>query len=127
MGNEYVAEVLERLSSNPTAQDLDYFIEAHARVGYLAATAQGLAERAKASREFAEATAYANAKREGAKSSTDADRSALLGTQAERTEEIRAREVAAKMKNLLDSIEQAINGIKFIGRATDVNLPSTRR
>lgn len=127
MTNGYVAEVLERLSSNPTAQDLDYFIEAHARVGYMAATASGLAERAEAERKFAEATAYADAKRGGAKSSVDADRVAVSSTQAQRLAEIRAREVAQKMKNLLSSIEQAINGIKYLGRATDVSLPATRR
>lgn len=127
MANEYVAEVLEKLSRNPTAQDIDYFIEAHARVGYLAAVAQSRAELAESQRKFDEATAYADAKRNGAKSAVDATAAAAIAVKAGRDSEIAARLAANRLKNLLDSIEQAINGIKFLGRATDVNLPSTRR
>jgi hypothetical protein len=127
MPNEYVAEVLAKLSSNPTAQDLDYFIEAHAKVGYLAGVAQSIAEQREADRKFHEAQSYADARRNGSKSATDAQASATIATKDQRDSEITARGNAVKMKNLLDSIEQAINGIKYLGRATDVNLPGMRR
>ena len=128
MTNEYVAEVLAKLSDNPTAQDLDYLIEAHARIGYLAAQARGRAEQAEATRKFQRASAYAAARESGrAKSATDADNIALVETRDYEIAEIRARETSAKIGNLLSSIEQSINGLKFLGRTTDVSLPLTRR
>lgn len=128
MSNEYVAEVLDKLSNNPTAQDLDYLIEAHAQIGYLAATAKGRAETAEAVRKYERASAYARARESGrAKSAVDADNLALIETRDFEIAEIRARETAAKMANLLGSIEQSINGIKYLGRQTDVSLPLTRR
>ena len=127
MTNEYVAEVLQKLSDNPTAQDIDYFIEAHARVGYLAGIAQTTAEQREAERKFHEAQAFLSARSSGAGSAADATASAMVEVRDWRDSEIAAKGAAIKLKNLLDSIEQAINGIKFLGRATDVNLPGTRR
>jgi hypothetical protein len=125
--NEYLEEVVSKLSNNPTAQDLDFFIEAHARVGYLVSIAQAASESAEAQRKFDLASAYADAKRNGAKTSADAEASATLATRDSVLAEISARERLTKLRNLLNSIEQAINGIKFLGRATDVNLPIPRR
>lgn len=127
VSNEYVSEVLAKLSSNPTAQDIDYFIEAHARIGYLVGVAQSRAEYAEAERKFNEASAFTNAIQDGAKSAANASAIATVETRDFRNREIAARESYTKLKNLLDSIEQAINGIKYVGRATDVSLPSTRR
>lgn len=127
MGNEYLEQVVEKLGSSPTNQDLDFFIEAHSRVGYLASVAQGLAERSEADRKFRFATAYADAKRNGAKSATDAEAAATIAVRNEVLAEVSARERLAKVRNLLNSIEQAINGIKYLGRATDVTLPGMRR
>jgi hypothetical protein len=125
MSNEYLETVMAKLRDNPTAQDIDFFIEAHARIGYLASVASGNAEYAEQARKFAEASAYADARANGAKSSADAERAAILATDNERNDEIRAREAAAKLRNLLNSVEQAINGIKFLSRNTDspMNLP----
>lgn len=119
MANEFLEQVMEKLHDNPTAQDLDFFIEAHARVGYLASVAQGRAELAEQTRKFAEATAYADARRETGTTGSDAERMAVLRTHEERVAEIGARESAVKLKNLLNSVEQAINGIKFLSRQTD--------
>ncbi len=128
MPNDYVAEVLEKLQTNPTAQDLDYFIEAHARVGYLVSTARGRAEFAESNLKFQRATRYAESRQSGeAKSAGDADALAVIATIDTERESIRSREIYSKLANLLGSIEQAINGIKYLGRATDVNLPLTRR
>jgi len=125
MANDYLTEVLEKLEDNPTSADLDFFLEAFARVGYLASVAQGKSEHAEQNRRLAEAMAYADARRKGARSSADAERDAIVRTNSERVEEINARESAAKLKHLLNSIEQTINGIKYLGRQTDapMNLP----
>lgn len=127
MPNAYIQEVLQKLSSNPTAQDIDYFIEAHARIGYLAGVAQTTAEQCEAERKYHEAVAFIDARQSGAGSAADATAKAMVVVRDFRNSEIIAHGNAVKLKNLLDSIEQAINGIKFLGRATDVNLPSTRR
>lgn len=128
MSNEYVGEVLAKLSDNPTSQDLDYLIEAHARIGYIAAQARGRAEDAESVRKYQRATAYAEARNSGrAKSASDAENIAIIETRDFEAAEIRAREVAAKLGNLLGSIEQSINGIKYLGRQTDVSLPNVRR
>lgn len=128
MANEYIETVLEKLSNNPTAQDLDFFIEAHARVGYLVAVARRRADDAESLFRFTKASEYGEARRSGAaKSATDAEQIAIVASREREVEAIRFREQSAKLSNLLSSIEQAINGIKFLGRATDVSLPSTRR
>lgn len=127
--SEYVAEVLAKLQDNPTAQDLDYFIEAYARVGYLAATARGRAEYAESAYKHARATAYADAKATGrAKTAADAEQAAIVDAYESEQRAIRAREAASKVANLLSSVEQAINGIKYLGRQTDapMQLPRTR-
>ena len=126
--NEYVQEVLQKLQNNPTAQDIDYFIEAHARIGYLAAQAQGIADQRTIDRKYVFATRFAEAKQQGVKvSAAEAEQYAIMNSTVEARDEVKANETAAKLKNLLDSVEQAINGIKFLGRATDVSLPNTRR
>jgi hypothetical protein len=127
MSNEYVEEVIAKLSDNPTAQDLDFFIEAYARIGYLVGVAQGLADREEISRKHAYASAYAAARQNGAKSSTDADAAATIAIRDFALDEATARERYAKLRNLLAAIEQAINGIKYLGRATDVNIPISSR
>lgn len=127
MKNEYVAEVLEKLSNNPTAQDLDYFVEAYARIGYLTAIARGMADNSEAERKYQFATEFARAKGDGAKTSSDADSSATIAVKPFVEKELKAREVAAKMSNLLAAIEQAINAIKYLGKATDTVMLPTRR
>lgn len=122
MSNDYLTEVLEKLEDNPTSAELDFFLEAFARVGYLASVAQGKSERAEQDRRLAEAMEYADARAKGAKSSADAERIAIVRTNNQRVAEIGARESAAKLKHLLNSIEQTINGIKYLGRQTDVPM-----
>lgn len=126
VANEYLEEVMAKLRDNPTSADLDYFIEAYAHVGYLASVAQGRAELAEAERKFSFASAYAQAKRDGAKTTADAEAAATIATRDAVTAEIRAREGAVKIKNLLNSIEQAINGIKYLGRQTDAPMTLPR-
>ena len=127
MGNEYVEEVIAKLSDNPTNQDLEFFIEAYARVGYLVGVAQGMASRSELQRKHAYASAYAAARANGAKSATDADAAATIAVRDFAEQEVTANERYFKLRNLLAAIEQAINGIKYLGRSTDVNIPGMRR
>lgn len=114
---DYLLRVLTTLQSNPTAADIDFLVEAYVRVGYLAAEAEGLAEQAEAVRKHREAEEYLHAKRSGEKVTDKmAETLALSFTKEERNAEVEARTKARKLKNLLNSVEQAINAVKFIGR-----------
>lgn len=125
MANEYLELVMEKLEDNPTSGDLDFFLEAYARVGYLASEAEQRASLAEAQRKFDEASAYVDARQNGAKTGVDATASATVATKDSRDAEVIARGKAVKLKHLLNSIEQTINGIKYLGRQTDapMNLP----
>jgi hypothetical protein len=119
--DQYLARVLGVLQSNPTASELDFLVEAFANVGYLAAEAEGMAEDAENVRKHEEASAYLRAKRaaieRGEKlTEREAEAIASVETRDLKTAEVEARTKARKLKNLLDSLEQAINAIKFLGR-----------
>jgi hypothetical protein len=116
MPNEYLSEVVERLASNPTAQDLDYFLVAHARIGPLAATARNLADEAEYNARLRKATEYGRARDGGSKSATDATERAIVLSENDEREAISAKAKAAKLSALHRSIEEVINGIKFLGR-----------
>jgi hypothetical protein len=116
MPNEYLSEVVERLTSNPTAQDLDYFLVAHARVGQLVATAKGLMDEAEYNSRLQRASAYGRARASGTKSSTDAEQRAIVDSADYEFEAISSREKFTKLSALHRSIEEVINGIKFLGR-----------
>jgi prephenate dehydratase len=117
----YIQRVLATLQNNPTAANLDFLVEAFTSLGYLAATAESDAETAEAQRKYDEATAAADVRTaalgKGVKitSAEVADKVTVLTWDSKRAE-IKARERAAKLKNLLASVEQAINAIKFLGR-----------
>lgn len=118
---KYIQTVLAVLQSNPTAQNLDFLVTAYTNVGYLAATAESDAEMAEAQRKFDEATTSSEvreeAARQGHKLTADqvAAKVTVLTFDAKKAE-VKAYERARKLKNLLQSIEQAINAIKFLGR-----------
>jgi ribosomal protein L16 Arg81 hydroxylase len=119
--DQYLARVLGVLQSNPTASELDFLVEAFANVGYLAAEAEGLAEDAENLRKHEEASAYLRAKRSAIErgeklTEREAEAIAAVETRDLKTAEVEARTKARKLKNLLDSLEQAINAIKFLGR-----------
>lgn len=117
MSADYLQRVMAVLQNNPTAADIDFLVEAYASVGYLAAEAEGLAEYAESVRKHVEAEQYLTAKRNIEKiTDKQAEAIALLNTKEQRDAEAEARTKARKLKNLLNSIEQAINAIKFIGR-----------
>jgi hypothetical protein len=118
----YIAKVLKVLYGNPTAQSLDFLVEAFAYVGQLAGDAESLAERATFARKHAHATAYLNAKKDPKRTERVTDKEAealaLTDTAVEAHREAEANDRARKLKNLLEAIEQAINAIKYLGRLT---------
>lgn len=115
--DNYVGQVFSLLNSNPTQQNLDELVEAHVRIGYLAAQAEGEYESAADQRKYEEANAYLAAKRSGEKVTDKmADTLASVACKQYRDAESEAKVRYRKIANLLESIEQAINAIKFLGR-----------
>lgn len=118
---QYIGRVLATLQSNPTSAELDFLVSAFANIGYLAAVAETEAEMAEAQRKFDEATAAAqmreDAAAQGTKPTADyvAAKVTVLTFDSKKAE-VKAYERSRKLKNLLESIEQAINAIKFLGR-----------
>lgn len=114
---KYMASVLKKLTNNPTSQDLDFLIEAHARIGYLASEVQAEAEFAYAVRKNAEADAWKKIMTSGEKTTAAAaEKYAELEVWDLRQAEIEANKRSKKINNLLQSITEAINGVKFLGR-----------
>lgn len=125
MDTKYVEEVFLRLQSRPGMADLDYFVSAYSRIGYMLSVAEAEVERGEVSRKEIEARRYLEVKR-GEDKVTDkaADAEAYIASVPQRNAEVTARERANKLRHLLSSVEQAINAIKFNGRvAAPVNLP----
>lgn len=113
----YINKTLERLTQNPTAQDMDWLVEAYTYFGYMEATATGDADMAEAERKYAESEAIQEAKVADPKTNqTQLEAIAAIKTRDYRMAEIKARTNARKISNAWRSIEQAINAIKFLGR-----------
>jgi hypothetical protein len=120
---QYVAEVIEKLTSSPTAQDMDYLVQAYTTLGYYAATVQGEADFAEAQRKYAEAEAIKEAKESDPKTpQTQLEAIAAVKAWEYRRAEIKARTNAKKLTNLWLSVEQAINAVKFLERNTSVRM-----
>lgn len=115
--DNYVESVFTLLNSNPTQAELDSLVEAHVRIGYLAAQAEHVYEQAVDQRKYEEANAWLAAKRSAEKvTAGEASVMAEVAIREFRISETEAKVKAQKVKNLLESIEQAINAIKFLGR-----------
>lgn len=117
---DYIGRVMRTLSENPTAANLDFLVEAYAVVGNLAADAEGIAEKAEHNRKHMEAVRYLEAKQRQGDRVTDREATAiaLVETVVEHHQEAEARTHARMLRNLLDAIEQAINAIKHLDKAT---------
>lgn len=115
--DNYVERVFTLLNSNPTQQDLDELVEAHVRIGYLAAQAENEYEAAVDMRKYKEANAYLDAKKSAEKMSDKAaEATAQVQCWEYRTAETEAKVRYRKIANLLESVEQSINAIKYLGR-----------
>ena len=114
---QYVMKLFRKLETNPTAQDIDYLIEAHAKIGYYAAVAEGEAEQAEAERKYNEASSWRDIKLNEPKwTAAQVEAQVYVDNYHFRKTEIKRAEEARKLNNLLDSVREAINGIKYIGR-----------
>lgn len=130
MDDNYLKEVFRVLTSNPTQQELDFLIEAYARVGYLASEAELAAESAVNVRKHEEATEWLRAKQgpkigERGVSDETATKMALIATHGLRIAEVNAVARAKKISNLLDALRECIHAVKFLGKfdSSTVNLP----
>lgn len=114
---EYVARVMRLVSSSPTAASMDELLSAHARLGYISASANQIAEYAESERKYQESVAAVRFKQQDPKASaTTIDNLTKQATWDFMQEEISARGRAKKISNLLSSVQECINGIKFLGR-----------
>ena len=119
MSDDYIERVFRVLAQNPTAQNLDFLVEAFARVGNLAADAEGIAEKATHARKHAEALRYLEAKKTTPRpTDSEAKAMSLIETVPEHHAEAEANARARMLRNLLEAVEQAINAIKYLGRLT---------
>jgi hypothetical protein len=115
---KYVMKVYRTITNNPTAAELDFLIEAHGKIGYMAAVAQGEAEQAESMRKYQDATTWRKVKDDNPKyTAAQVEAMVFIETFDYRKDENKKAEEAKKIANLLDSIRESINGIKYLGRA----------
>lgn len=121
--NEYIVEVINVLTNNPTSAELDFLVEAHTTVGYYAAVAEGIANEAEVARKVGEANAILDGRRGDPKMSYALlEAQAISATEDLRIAEAKAKTNAKKITTLLESVEQSINAIKYLGRETSVRI-----
>ena len=119
----YVNRVIDVMFDNPTASEMGFLVEAYAKIGYYAASAESEAELAEASRKMGQADILLKYKQENPKATAQmVDAYVTLSSAGLQGTEDRARANARKLKNLHESIEQAINAIKFLERNGGVRI-----
>lgn len=118
VNSAYVQSVYKVLVTNPTDPiNLDFLVEAHAKIGRLAAVAEGEAEAAEAERKYNEAVSWSAIKLENPKwTAAQVEAEVYASNYDYRRSEIEASTSARKLRGLLDSIREAINACKFLGR-----------
>lgn len=115
--SNYVNDVFLRLSSAPEAQDLYFLLEAYTKIGYYVAAAIGEADLAEAQLDYDQAQVKQEVKQSSEKvTAAVLEANAVLATFTQRKIAIKARTDARKMMNLYQSVEQAINAVKYLGR-----------
>jgi hypothetical protein len=113
----YVSDVFKKLSNSPTSQDLDYLLEAYTKIGYYVAAAIGDADLAEAQLEYDQAQVKQEVKQQSEKvTAAVMEAQATIATFDQRKIAIKSRTDARKLMNLYQSVEQAINAIKYLGR-----------
>lgn len=115
--SEYVREAYKLVSSNPTSQHLDELIEAHTQVSYFLYRAETATNKAEAEYKLALAKSVLKGKAEDPKRTQQMlDAQALIDANDVFTEYLTHKAMHTQLRLLLQSITEAINGIKFIGR-----------
>jgi len=114
---EVVSRAIQLTTGNPTVESLDELIQVFSEVSWLAADAESLAERAEMGRKQVQATAYVKRKMEDPKATAAfVEAQVTMDTRTAIETEVDARSKARRLKALLESLEQSINAIKFLGR-----------
>lgn len=114
---DYVSAVYDKITNNPSAEDFDFFLEARAVVGNYVATAESQWELAKANREYQEAAHVLAVKDQYPKyTAQQVEATVKVETRDFKTVENKKRSEYLKLKSVLESITEVINGIKFLGR-----------
>lgn len=113
----YVNNVFKLMTNQPTAAQLDELLEAYATIGYYVAVANGDADWDEAQLDYDEAQAKRDYRLANDKASAVVlDSHATIATWTQRQKAIKSRTEARKLYNLMNSIEQTINAVKFLGR-----------
>lgn len=114
---EYVNKVIDVMFDSPTAQQMSFLIEAYAKIGYYAAAAESMADEAETALKLEEADSFVETKESDPKASVEMVKSkVMLATTGARDRYNYRKRDARKLKVLHESIEQAINAIKFLDR-----------
>lgn len=113
---QYVEDVIALVTGNPTASSLDELIEAYATLGFYEAQLSQRADEIEAIRKNKEANIILEKKSEAKYTAAELESYANVGSFDIRRKEIQARGDWRKISNLRYSVEQAINGVKFLGK-----------
>jgi hypothetical protein len=114
---QYVESVVGLVCENPTSSNFDRLLEAYATLGFYEAQLSQRADDIEAVRKNTEANTVISKKMENPKyTAAELDAYSTVATFDIRRKEIQARGDWRKMSNLRFSVEQAINGIKWLGR-----------
>lgn len=131
MDNDYLREVWDVLAAKPDRSQLDYLTEAHLKVGHLLASADADAAEAVAVRQQEEASEWLRARENpmpGEKriSNEVCDRIAQVAVFGLKKAELAALRRAARLRNLHDTIREAMWNIRLKGAfeaSTENGLP----
>ena len=113
-----LANVMRMIGSgNPTAQNLDDYIVGYEVLGRLVAVAQGDLEQCEMERRLAYAESFVEAK-SGEEKVTDkvAEYKAEIATKELKAKEVKLHEKLTKIKHTREAVQEAIWGIKYLGR-----------
>lgn len=114
---EYVARAVHVVTGNPTSQNFDELLEIYGTLGFYEAQLLQRADDIEAVRKHKEAQTVLEKKSADPKiTAASLDAFATVATFDIRRREVQARGDWRKMSNLRSSVEQAINGIKFVQR-----------
>lgn len=113
-----LARVLQMIGSGqPTVQHLDDYIIGHAVLGRLIAIQQGVVEELENTRKLEFARVFTKTKtQEDRVSDKVAEMTAEMAVAELRTKEAKAREKLTMLRGTRESVWEAINAIKYLGR-----------
>jgi hypothetical protein len=119
----YVNRVMDVMFHQPTAQDIDFLVEAYAKVGYYTAVAEGQAAEAETAYKMAQADTFLRERMADPKATiATLEAKVTMETLNTLNEFTKAKSDYTKLRSLRDAVEQAINAIKFLERNGGVRI-----